>query len=525
MTVDGGGTGSPPVRILRPESSVTSETTVREKLISAASIFADLVRPTYGPKGLDKMLYKSNGEAAITNDGAKIVSELMVKHPTAKAFVSLGQSQESVAGDGVTGCLLFAGALMYEAGLLINKGLHPLVIIDGYQEACDIAVSKIKEQSFQCDEQGLLNVATTSLTGKVTSGASIEIAKVVVNAVKEIKTNSICDSENVLMAKSLNNAPMSTKLIKGVILDKKIHLDKTPSKIKDCKVVLINGDLDFRKPSRDTEIEINTPNELTEFIENEDKSIEKISQKLISLNVNAVFSTGEINKEILHKLISKNIFVLGGLTNDELVSISRASKATTCPRIEDISLNELGLIGLLRIESLNKEGEIKQRIFIENCPNSELMTIDVGGSDDLMVEETIRSIHDSIKSTCLAARTKNIVRGGGNSQSLAAVEVMSIADGKQGRERLGMEGFSKALETIPATLAANAGKSSLDKVIELRSRLKNESNELGVNVEGEISKIQSVYEPLDSVTHSIILATETVAGLLRVDQLISARGD
>ena len=525
MAMDEGGTGSPPVQILRPESSITSEESVREKLISAASIFADLVRPTYGPKGLDKMLYKSNGEAAITNDGAKIVSELMVKHPAAKAFVSLGQSQESAAGDGVTGCLLFAGALMYEAGLLINKGLHPLVIIEGYQEACDIAISKINNLNIKCNDEGLFNVAKTSLTGKITTGSSKEIAEIVVEAIKQIKNSSVCISENVLMAKSTNNTPMSLELIKGIILEKRVHLDKTPSKLEDCRVALLNTELGFKKPSRDSEIEINTPEELTKFIENEDKQIEKTIQKLIKLNVNAVFSTGEINKEILHALLSKNIFALGNLESQELISISRATQATTCPRIEDLTETELGLIGFLKTETTNKDEEIKQRIIIGGCKNTEIITIDVGGSDDLVVEETIRSIHDSVKSTCLAAQTKNIVRGGGNPHSLASIEIMLAADSKQGRERLGMEGFARALETIPATLAANAGKSSLDKVIELRSRLKNETTELGINFEGEISLINSVFEPTDSLTHSIILATETVIGLLRVDQLISARGD
>ena len=173
--VEEGGAGPPPVRILRPESSVTSESSVQDKLIGAASIFADLLRPTYGPMGLDKMLYKSNGEASITNDGAKIVSELMVKHPTAKAFVSLGESQESAAGDGVTGCILFAGALMYEAGLLINKGLHPLIIIEGYREACEASIKKLDEISFLYNENELLNVAKTALTGKVTDLSLIHI--------------------------------------------------------------------------------------------------------------------------------------------------------------------------------------------------------------------------------------------------------------------------------------------------------------------------------------------------------------
>ena len=519
------GAGPPPVRILRPESSVTSENSVREKLIGAASIFADLLRPTYGPKGLDKMLYKSNGEAAITNDGAKIVSELMVKHPAAKSFVSLGESQESAAGDGVTGCILFAGALMYEAGLLINKGLHPLVIIDGFREACEIALAKLDAIAFQYSNLELYNVAKTSLTGKVTDNASDKIAKLVVNGVEQIQETTLCDSENFFMTKSTNNTPMSIDLIKGLILEKKVHLDKTPSELLNCKVALINGELGFREPIRDSEIEINSPDELSNFIESEEKEIESLSQKLIELKVNAVFSSGEINKEILHNLLSKNIFALGGLDTQDLENIAKASQGNICPRIIDISEEELGLIGILKTETISKNGESKQRIFIDKCENTKLITFDVGGSDDLIVEETIRSIHDSIKSTCLAVKSKYLVRGGGNPHSLASIAVMNAADTKHGRERLGMEAFSRALETIPATLAANAGKSSLDIVIELRSRLKNESTDLGVNANGEISPIESVREPKESLKHSIISATETVMGLLRVDQLISARGD
>ena len=245
----------------------------------------------------------------------------------------------------------------------------------------------------------------------------------------------------------------------------------------------------------------------------------------MDLDINAVFSTGEINKVILHKLLSNGIFVLGGLDIQDLVNISKVSKAVMCPRVEDLSKTELGLIGVLKTETINRQGELNQRIILEECDLTEIITFDVGGSDDLAVEETIRSIHDSVKSTCLAVQTKDILRGGGNPHSLASIEIKLAADSKRDRERLGMEAFARALETIPATLAANAGKSSLDSVIELRSRLKNESQELGIGADGEISIIKLAREPKESLEHSIISATETVIGLLRVDQLISARGD
>ncbi len=522
---DNNGAGPPPVKILRPESTVTSEKFLRDKLISAASIFADLLRPTYGPKGLDKMLYKSNGESTITNDGAKIVSELMVKHPAAKSFVSLGESQESAAGDGVTGCILFAGALMHEAGLLINKGLHPLVIIDGFREACDIAVKKFDEVSSVYSDQELYNVAKTALTGKVTENVSDRIASLAIIALEQIQKTTICQSENFFMTKSSNNTPMSVELIRGYILEKKLHLDSTPKELTNCKVALINSELGFKDLVRDAEIEINSPEELSGFIYHEEQEVEAISKKLTNLDISAVFTTGDINKNILHDLLSKNIFVLGGLESIDLENIALATGATICPRVIDLSPDELGNIGTIQTTTVSKNGEFIQRIKIDDCDSTKLITFDIGGPDDLIVEETIRSIHDSIKSVCLAVNTKHVLRGGGNPHSLASIEVMRSADAKDGRERLGMEAFSRALETIPATLAANAGKSSLDTVIELRSRLKDDCVDLGVDKNGEISSITEAKEPTFSLKNSISSATETVIGLLRVDQLISSRGD
>ena len=131
------GSGRAPVVIVRPTTSVTSGVAVTKKLVGAAVAFGDILRRTFGPNGLDKMMYKTNGENAITNDGAKIVADLLVKHPAAKAFVQLAESQENACGDGVTGCLLFASELMKEAGRLLERGVHPLVLVEAYQEAID----------------------------------------------------------------------------------------------------------------------------------------------------------------------------------------------------------------------------------------------------------------------------------------------------------------------------------------------------------------------------------------------------
>ena len=161
------GSGRAPVAIVRPTTTVTSGVGVTQKLVTAAVAFGDLMQGTFGPQGLDKMLYKTNGETAVTNDGAKIVAELLVKHPAAKAFVQLADAQEQACGDGVTGCLLFASELMREAGRLLERGLHPLVCIQGFQTALEVALNHLEtvtETLSDADER-LNAIARTSMTG------------------------------------------------------------------------------------------------------------------------------------------------------------------------------------------------------------------------------------------------------------------------------------------------------------------------------------------------------------------------
>ena len=163
------GEGTPPVVIVRPETTISGGTAVQEKMIAAARAFADILKPTFGPRGLDKMLYKTDGTTAVTNDGAKIVAELMVKHPAAKAFVSLAESQENACGDGVTRSLLFCGELLAEADRLIRMGLHPLTIVDGFLAALEIVENEISSCSTSInseDQKVLESIANTALRGK-----------------------------------------------------------------------------------------------------------------------------------------------------------------------------------------------------------------------------------------------------------------------------------------------------------------------------------------------------------------------
>ena len=180
------GAGQPPVVIVPEQTTITSGTAVQEKLITAARVFSDLLKPTFGPRGLDKMLYKTNGTTAVTNDGAKIVAELLVKHPAAKMMVSMANSQEENCGDGVTTTMLLCGALLQEANLLLRKGLHPLTLVEGFRKSLSVAESQMDLDSHEISEEVLLGVAETALTGKGTEGALDLFSSMIVSALTSI---------------------------------------------------------------------------------------------------------------------------------------------------------------------------------------------------------------------------------------------------------------------------------------------------------------------------------------------------
>ena len=182
------GSGRAPVAIVRPTTTVTSGVSVTQKLVTAAVAFGDLMQGTFGPKGLDKMLYKTNGETAVTNDGAKIVAELLVKHPAAKAFVQLADAQEQACGDGVTGCLLFASELMREAGRLLERGLHPLVCIQGFQSALDVALTHLDgvSESLTEGDSRLDAVALTAMTGTSADTGDDSLSSLLVQALRTV---------------------------------------------------------------------------------------------------------------------------------------------------------------------------------------------------------------------------------------------------------------------------------------------------------------------------------------------------
>ena len=157
--------------------------------------------------------------------------------------------------------------------------------------------------------------------------------------------------------------------------------------------------------------------------------------------------------------------------------------------------------------------------------DSGLITIDVSGGGGATSEEFIRGLYDALNSVANSIESGSALCGGGNPHITAALRIKEYAESVSGRERLAIEGFARALESIPTTLVSNSGNNMLDGLLELRSQVRLGGHNCGIDVDGKVATLQNVWECSDTVLHALQAACETACGLLRVDQVISARGD
>ena len=526
------GSGRAPVAIVRPTTSVTSGPAVTQKLVNASVAFGNLLKGTFGPNGLDKMMYKTSGETAVTNDGAKIVAELLVKHPAAKAFVQLAESQENACGDGVTGCLILASELMREAGRLLEKGLHPLLAVKGYQAALETTLKVLDqrvERILPTDIERLILVAKTSMTGTAAESGSEHLARCIVDAAQTVagESNGVLHvrTEDVRMTKRGEGTLSDTSLLQGLVLERRFELDRMPRHLPAGKVLVLSCPLQIESTTRDVEIEVEDSEQWASFMDVEEEKLQLKAQQVISSGASLVFTAEGVEARILHTLVDAGIFVLGGLEKAGAEDIALATGAQMIDHLDDISPEILGDFSELKIETLEGAEGRRERIHLLVGQQTGIATIDVGGGDGVASEEVIRGLYDALCSVTSAMETGEVLTGAGSLHMAASLAIKEAAENHPGRERLAMEAFSRALESVPATLGENAGVNRLDCLLELRALHRAGNSEAGVLRDGKAGTIEEALASAETLSHAIEAACETACGLLRVDQVISARGD
>jgi len=522
------GQGGQPVVIL-PEGTQRYVGRDAQRLnILAARVIAETVRTTLGPKGMDKMLVDSLGDIVITNDGATILEQIDVQHPAAKMIIEIAKTQDKEAGDGTTTAVVIAGELLAKAEELLDQNIHPSIIIKGYTLAAEKAQEIIDSIAISVEpdnEETLTKIASTSITGKNAESHKDLLAKLAVEAVKQVaeKINStyIVDIDNIKLEKKEGGSVRDTQLIKGVVIDKERVHPRMPKKVTNAKIALINDALEVKKTETDAKINITSPDQLYAFLEQEEKMLQEMVEQVAATGANVVFCQKGIDDLAQHYLAKAGVLAVRRVKKSDMEKLAKATGAKIVTNVRDLTSEDLGYAEL--VEERKVAGE--NMIFVEGCKNPKAVTILIRGGTEHVVDEVERALEDAIKVVKDIVEDGTIVAGGGASEIELAIKIDEYAKEVGGKEQLAIEAFAEALKVIPRTLAENAGLDPVDVLVKVTAAHKDKGSTIGVDVfAGEPADMleRGVIEPLRVKKQAIKSASEAAIMILRIDDVIAA---
>ena len=527
---DDGGRGGMPVLILKEGASQTKGRDAQKNNITAAKLISEVVRTSLGPRGMDKMLVDNLGDVTITNDGATILKEIDIQHPAAKMLVEISKATDNEVGDGTTSVVILAGALIEKAEELISKDVHPTVIVDGYRKSAARAIdvlNNIAQKIDGNDKEQLVRIAKTSMQTKLMSGEADEVSQIVVNAILQVTERNAdnkgyrVDIDDVKVDKKAGGSLHETKLIKGIILDKEVVHGGMPKRIEKAKIALITSALEIEKTEFDAKININSPEQMNMFLEEENRMLKSMVDKIIAAGANVVVCQKGIDDIAQHYLAKTNVLTVRRVKESDMTKLARATGARVVNNLDDLTSRDLGSADLVE----ERKVETDKWVFIEGCKNPKAVTVLIRGGSQRVVDEAERSVHDALMVTKDVIEKPAIVAGGGSPESYVAGRLREWVNTLSGREQLAAEKFAEALEVIPLTLAENAGMDPIDTLTDLRAKQGKGSKWIGVDVRGakitNISKLD-IIEPLSVKEQIIKSATEAASMILRIDDVIAS---
>ena len=516
-----------PIFILPEGTQRTTGKNAQRNNIMAAKLVAETVRTTLGPKVMDKMIVDSMGDITITNDGVTILEEMQVEHPAAKMIVEVAKTQEAEVGDGTTTAVVIAGELLRRAEELLDQNVHPTMIVRGYrmaEEKAQEVLNNIAEDITEKDDALLRRIAGTALTGKGAESAKEKLSDMAVKAVKRVMEHENgkfqFDKENIKLEKRTGDSVEASELIEGIVIEKEEVHPGMPKSIKNPKIALLDCAIEIKDTEIDAKIEITEPSQMQAFLNQEEKILTDMVDKIAASGTNVVFCQKGIDDTAQHFLAKKGIYAARRVKKSDLEALARATGARIVTSIRDLSAKDLGNAGMVEERKVGND----EMTFVVGCKNPKAVTILVRGGTEHVVDEAKRALTDAIGDVAASLRNGKVVAGAGAPEIEVARELRKYADSLSGREQLAVRAFAEALEVIPRTLAENAGIDPIDILVELKAAHDRKQKWAGIDVfKGKVvdSWNAGVVEPLKIKTQALSSASEVAQMILRIDDVIA----
>ncbi len=512
-----------PVYILPENVSRTLGRDAQRNNILAAKIVSDIVKTTLGPKGMDKMLVDVTGNITVTNDGVTILEEMEIDHPAAKMMVEIAKTQESEVGDGTTTAAILGGELLQKAESLLDRKIHPTVIVKGYRLAADKALEILNELAMPVEnKQVLKQIAMTAMTGKGAEGHKEKLANIIVDAIDQIAQGKEVNLDNVKLQKIKGDGIGDSELVQGIVLDMERANAAMPSKIEGARILLSDAALELRNPEAEAKISVSTPEQLESFVFSEEKRLKDMTDMIITSGANVIFCQKGIDDVAQYYLAKAGILAVRRVPRSDMEKIARATSGTIVSNLDDISVEHFGTAELVE-ES--KSGE-ESLIYIRGCKNPMAVTVVIRGGTTHVIDEIERAIKDGLGDVASSIKSGKVVAGGGAVEMELSKRLRAFAKTIGGREQLAIEVFANALESIPEALAENAGMDAIDVLTELRKIHESGKANVGLNLFNDMLEdtfASGIIEPIKVKTQAISSASEFAMMILRIDDILVSK--
>ena len=524
------GMGNAPVIILREGTKRDKGKDAQFNNISAAMAIASAVKSSLGPRGMDKMLVDSVGDVVITNDGVTILKEMDVQHPAAKMLVEVAKTQDAEVGDGTTTSVILAGELLKKATDLIDANVHPTIITAGYRLANDKAQEVLKNISMKVsiDDDDLLKlIAQTAMISKQVNSSKEYFSNMVVDAVKTVVDKDkdgkyTVDLKNIQTVKKAGAKMEESYIVKGLIIDKEPVQPNMPKVVNDAKIALIDAPFEVKKTEIDAKIQITDPNQLSQFVAEEEKMLKDMVMKVKASGANVVFCQKGIDDLAQHFFAKEGIYACRRVKKSDMERLGRSTGANIINKISEIDPSDLGYAETVELKKVEEE----EMTFITGVKEPKTVSVLVRGGTNHVADEVERSLVDAWSVVKVAIEDGMMVTGGGSTAMEIAMQLRDYAQTIGGREQIAIEAFASALESIPSTLAENAGLDPINIVIEMRKQHKEGKVYAGLNpYTGKVEdmKALNVIEPYRIGKQAINSATDAAVMILRIDDVIASK--
>ncbi|ADM27992.1 thermosome subunit [Ignisphaera aggregans DSM 17230] len=531
-----------PVLILKEGTSRTHGREALRANIMAARVLSEILKTSLGPRGLDKMLVDSFGDITVTNDGAAIVKEMEVQHPAAKLLVEAAKAVDAEVGDGTTSVVVLSGALLERAEQLLDQGIHPTVIIEGYKAALNKALEILdeiaiklkigdldKEEDRNIAKQELKKALHTALASKYIATPDVldRLMDMILEAAftaAEKRPDGTYDVklDMIKIEKKRGGSLADSMLIQGIVLDKEVVHPAMPRRVENAKIALLDTPLEIEKPDITAKINITSPEQIRSFLEEEAKILRDMVEKISSVGANVVICQKGIDDVAQHYLAKKGIMAVRRVKRSDMEKLEKATGGRIVTSVRDLTERDLGSCELVEERRVGND----KMVFVERCKNPKAATILLRGANDMLLDEVERSINDGLHTIRNLLRDPKVVPGGGAVEIELAMRLRKWAESVGGREQLAVMAFADAIEEIPQVLAQTAGMDVLETIMELRKLHAEGKQAAGIDVVNskvidDITKI-NVLEPVAVKKQILKSATETATTILKIDDVIAA---